>query len=166
MRSRFFNSSNQNMLTYQTHGNGSKFTKITIRAFYKVTCCDLTSYFEHEYNTCLNYNLQIKSNFSLRWISKECPPEVRFASLLSGGFTTMTVINPPDWKLANRTFVHWCEEMNFLLCMQFYALLQRLTFFDSFLNLDKFEIYYISHTWCSFRCTSRWLKTKCEVKSL
>ena len=31
--------------------------------------------------------------------------ELRFASLLSGGFTTMTVINPPDWKLANRTFV-------------------------------------------------------------
>ena len=34
--------------------------------------------------------------------------EVRFASLLSGGFTTKTVINPPDWKLANRTFVQ-CE---------------------------------------------------------
>ena len=31
--------------------------------------------------------------------------EVRFASFLSGGFTTMTVINPPDWKLANRTSV-------------------------------------------------------------
>ena len=24
--------------------------------------------------------------------------EVSFVSLLSGGFTTMTVINPPDWK--------------------------------------------------------------------
>ena len=31
--------------------------------------------------------------------------EVRFASFLSGGFITMAVINPPDWKLANRTFV-------------------------------------------------------------
>jgi hypothetical protein len=30
--------------------------------------------------------------------------EVRFASLLSNGFT---LINPSDWKLANRTFVHW-----------------------------------------------------------
>ena len=29
--------------------------------------------------------------------------EVRFASLLSGGFTSMAVINPPEKKLANRT---------------------------------------------------------------
>jgi hypothetical protein len=31
--------------------------------------------------------------------------EVRFASLLSGGFTTMAVINPPERKLAKRTSV-------------------------------------------------------------
>ena len=31
--------------------------------------------------------------------------EVRFASLLSGGFTTMAVINPPEKKLANPTSV-------------------------------------------------------------
>ena len=35
--------------------------------------------------------------------------EVRFDSFLSGGFTTMVVINPPDWKLANRTSVQWVE---------------------------------------------------------
>ena len=35
-------------------------------------------------------------------------PEVRFASLLSSRFTTMKVMNPLDWKLANHTFVHWC----------------------------------------------------------
>ena len=33
--------------------------------------------------------------------------EVRFASFLSGGFTTMPVINPPERKLAKRTSVHW-----------------------------------------------------------
>ena len=33
--------------------------------------------------------------------------EVRFASFLSGGFTTMAVINPPDCKLANQTSVKW-----------------------------------------------------------
>ena len=33
--------------------------------------------------------------------------EVRFASFLSGGFTTMAVINPPESKLAKRTSVHW-----------------------------------------------------------
>ena len=31
--------------------------------------------------------------------------EVHFASLLSGGSTTMAVINPPEKKLANRTSV-------------------------------------------------------------
>ena len=31
--------------------------------------------------------------------------EVRFASFLSGGFITMAVINPPEKKLAKRTFV-------------------------------------------------------------
>ena len=37
--------------------------------------------------------------------------EVRFACFLSSEFTTMAVMNPPDWKLANRIFVH---------CMQFF----------------------------------------------
>ena len=31
--------------------------------------------------------------------------KVRFASFLSGGFTTMTVINPPERKLSKRTSV-------------------------------------------------------------
>ena len=33
--------------------------------------------------------------------------EVRFAILLSGGFTSMAVINPPESKLAKRTSVQW-----------------------------------------------------------
>ena len=33
--------------------------------------------------------------------------KVRFASFLSGGFTTMAVINPPKSKLAKCTSVHW-----------------------------------------------------------
>ena len=32
--------------------------------------------------------------------------EVRFASFLSGGFTTMAVIDPPERKLAKRTSVN------------------------------------------------------------
>ena len=35
--------------------------------------------------------------------------EVRFASFLSGGFTTMAVISPPKRKLAKRTSVHVCK---------------------------------------------------------
>ena len=38
--------------------------------------------------------------------STQCT-EVRFASLLFGGFTTMAVINPPEKKLTNRTSVQW-----------------------------------------------------------
>ena len=33
--------------------------------------------------------------------------EVGFANFLSGGFTTMAVINPPERKLAKRTSVHF-----------------------------------------------------------
>ena len=37
--------------------------------------------------------------------------EVRFASLLSGGFTTMELINPPGKKLANHTSVQWGQKL-------------------------------------------------------
>ena len=33
--------------------------------------------------------------------------EVRFASTISGGVTTMAAINPPERKLAKRTSVQW-----------------------------------------------------------
>ena len=36
--------------------------------------------------------------------------EVRFASLLSGGFTTMAVINPPEKKLEKRTSLQWATQ--------------------------------------------------------
>ena len=32
---------------------------------------------------------------------------MHFNTFLSGGFTAMTVINPPERKLAKRTSVHW-----------------------------------------------------------
>jgi hypothetical protein len=37
--------------------------------------------------------------------------EVHFASFLSGGFTTMAVINPPERKLAKRTSVDWEQDV-------------------------------------------------------
>jgi hypothetical protein len=41
---------------------------------------------------------------------------VRFASFLSGGFTsTMAVINPPESKLAKRTSVQFTETLFFSL---------------------------------------------------
>ena len=38
------------------------------------------------------------------WVSRQCT-EVRFARFLSGEFTTMAVINPPERKLVKRTSV-------------------------------------------------------------
>jgi hypothetical protein len=32
---------------------------------------------------------------------------VRFVSFLSGEFTTIAVMNPPEKNLEKRTFVHW-----------------------------------------------------------
>ena len=45
-------------------------------------------------------------NYSKAKSATHCT-EVRFASFLSGGFTTMAVINPPERKLAKRTSVQW-----------------------------------------------------------
>ena len=33
--------------------------------------------------------------------------EVRFAIFFSGGFITAIVVNPPERKLAKRTYMHW-----------------------------------------------------------
>ena len=35
--------------------------------------------------------------------------EVRFACFFSGGFITATVVNPPESKLAKRTYVKWFD---------------------------------------------------------
>ena len=46
--------------------------------------------------------------FISKYLANHClSPEVHFASFLSGGFTTMAVINPPEKNLANRTSVQW-----------------------------------------------------------
>ena len=50
----------------------------------------------------------INSDFDLLSKVGICGP-MHFASFLSGGFTTMAVINPPYWKLTNRTSVQWSE---------------------------------------------------------
>ena len=41
-------------------------------------------------------------------ISLHCT-DVRFAFFLSGGFTTMAVINPPERKLPKPTSVQWFD---------------------------------------------------------
>ena len=48
--------------------------------------------------------LNLLISLYLAAIFKHCT-EVRFATFLSGGFTTIAVINPPERKLAKRTSV-------------------------------------------------------------
>ena len=49
-------------------------------------------------------------NFQTKSYLHHCT-EVRFASFLSGGFTTIAVINPPERKLSKRTSVHWLAKL-------------------------------------------------------
>ena len=41
--------------------------------------------------------------------------EVHFVSLLSGGFITAIVVNPPERKLVKRTSVHCTHNIEFLI---------------------------------------------------
>ena len=50
---------------------------------------------------------------SPKYYAKHCT-EVRFASLLSGGFITAIVLNPPESKLAKRTCVQRLKTMLWL----------------------------------------------------
>ena len=45
--------------------------------------------------------------------------EVCFVSVLSGGFTTMAVINPPERKLAKSTSVQWGKIVSRVACLFF-----------------------------------------------
>jgi hypothetical protein len=54
----------------------------------------------------LNFHSAPNKDFYLQKISKSMQrTEVHFASFLSGGFTNMAVINPPERELAKRTSV-------------------------------------------------------------
>ena len=46
----------------------------------------------------------------IQYIGYHCT-DARFASSLSGGFTTMEVMNPPESKLAKLTSVQWVGGM-------------------------------------------------------
>ena len=46
--------------------------------------------------------------------------EERFASFLSGGFTTMAVMNPTERKLAKRTSLQWDEIISVGASMYFH----------------------------------------------
>ena len=46
-------------------------------------------------------------HWAIKLISSTYCTEVRFASFLSSGFTTMAVMNPPEKKLEKHTSVQW-----------------------------------------------------------
>ena len=73
----------------------------SICSFSKVGLCPLTA------STCFSEaeHLTLQSTQTPKQTA-QCT-EVRFASFLSGGFITAIVVNPPERKLAKRTYVQW-----------------------------------------------------------
>ena len=69
--------------------------------------------------------------------------EVLFASFLSGGFTTLAVINPPERKLAIRTSVCWIVD-------SFYSFIIRKKESFSQLKLGSFE--FLEASDCTMKC--------------
>ena len=84
--------------------------------------------------TCLVFfaKISLDKKFQFMW------KEVRFASFLSCGFTTMAVINPPEKKLAKCTSVQCCVNGVFIISSEIWHLLAKLyifchSFFSSWL---------------------------------
>ena len=75
---------------------------------------------------------------------------MRFASFLSGGFTTMAVVNPPERKLAKRTSVNcavafyaMAEKRQFMKFFNFkprHHAKARLREFDSIVTINKIKL--------------------------
>ena len=61
------------------------------------------------YVQCSNWMTPYRNCLHWPYVTVQCT-EVRYASLLSGGFTTVAVINPLEKKLANRTSVQCFEK--------------------------------------------------------
>ena len=74
--------------------------------------------------------------------------EVRFASFLSGGFTTMAVINPPESKLAKRTSVQ-CTGFVFLFKM---VVCGKNTCMQVNCHQCNVDFHYLSPKICSMLC--------------
>ena len=51
--------------------------------------------------------ISLNVNISMKKFHDPAVHKVRFASFLSGKFTAMAVINPPERNLAKRTSVQW-----------------------------------------------------------
>ena len=71
---------------------------------------------------------------NVHWISLNCQSnhctEVRFASFFSGGFTTMSLMNPPEKKLEKRTPVH-CPKNSIKWLQQVFISIKILFFWES-----------------------------------
>ena len=76
------------------------------------------------------------------YLESEHCTEVRFASLLSGGFTAMAVIIPPEKKLANRTSVHWPV---YLLSISILTIVFRFPITDTSYFKNVLEYWYFQY---------------------
>ena len=94
--------------------------------------------------------------YSKKIVPNHCT-EVRFASLLSGGFITAIVVNPPEMKLAKRTsvhclcFCHFIQKQKSLIT----SLISRRFFLSLWIMLESYEWNYSSRL-SSFCCFQKW----------
>ena len=99
----------ENFITIWIQGvfSKSKLKLYVLKSNQSSTMVDLINTRSLLIEAAIGWKITFYKKFSaLRVLSTPHCTDVRFASFLSGGFITMAVINPPDWKLANRTSVH------------------------------------------------------------
>ena len=88
------------------------------------------------------------------WTAAQCT-DVHFASFHSSVFTTITVINPPERKLAKRISVRWVG-----LTIFFFKVFFRLRIF--FFRNKKF--FFKEQLWFSFLCIVKQKKILSDLK--
>ena len=97
--------------------------------------------------------------------------EVRFASFLTGGFTTLAVINPPERELAKHTSVHCIagltnakNALNYFKCIDIYTYAKIHPYMEKVLCLRKpfFPCFYPSDQ--SRNLVDEYFSLQCEFQ--
>ena len=81
------------IMSVSKKSSSTLYSKYVLRQEAVSACCLL----------CITFSLELWRNPTVFRKLCHCT-ETQFASFNSGGFTTVAVINPPDWKLANHTY--------------------------------------------------------------
>ena len=123
-----------------TDTEGPRLTRILGPCYMKFVLvglyCDPLLMLKQVYHRLISgHVLACTQNHHLNFNSTHCT-EVHFASLFSGGFTTMAVINPPEKKLAKRTSVR-CLKTAHSFIIYFLSMIKLCQFCENHILLDS-----------------------------